>query len=363
MRADTLITPVILCGGSGKRLWPLSRAASPKQFLPLAGSETLLQSTALRVARRAGFGPMIVVAGDEHRSLVAEQLGELEIAPPRIVLEPVGRNTAPAAAVAAILATAVDPAALLLLMPADHVIGDNDAFLSAIDAGVEAARAGEFVLFGIHPDRPATGYGYIEFGERLDGPHPVHRVRRFVEKPPRPLAEQYLASGNFAWNSGIFLLPAGAFLAEMERLAPDVLAVARKAVKDATVDADFLRLDPTSFGTAPSISIDHAVFEKTDRAVVVRADMKWSDIGSWSALWDIAAKDAAGNVALGAVIAEKTSNSYLRTDGPLVATIGLANVIVIATGNIVLIADRAHDQEVKQMAERIEKELAEQQVR
>lgn len=353
-----LIAPVILSGGAGKRLWPLSQDACPKQFLPLTESRTLLQATALRTAARAEFAPIAVIANHDHRFLVAEQLREVGLEDARIVLEPIGRNTAPAVAVAAILAAQTDPAALMLVMPADHVIGETDAFLAAIAAAAAAARAGEFVLFGVRPDHPATGYGYIEVGEALNPGEPVHRVRRFVEKPPRPTAELYLAAGNFVWNSGIFLLPARDFLQEMERLAPEVFAAARTAVDRAVADVDFLRLDAAAFAAAPAISIDHAIFEKTDRAAVVRVDMGWTDIGSWSAVWDIAPKDAAENVMLGAVIAEKTSGSYLRSEGPLVVSIGMKNVIVIATPDAILIVDKAHDQEVKRIVERIEAQAA-----
>ena len=349
-----LITPVILSGGAGKRLWPLSQDACPKQFLPLTESRTLLQATASRTAGRAEFGPVTVIANNEHRFLVAEQLRELGIKGSRIVLEPMGRNTAPAAAVAAILAARIDPAALVLLMPADHIVGDVDAFLAAIDAGAKVARDGEFVLFGVRPDHPATGYGYIEVGAALDPLGRAHRVQRFIEKPPLASAETYLAAGNFVWNSGIFLLPARGFLQEMERLAPEVYAAARAAIDRAVPDMDFLRLDPVTFGAAPAISVDHAIFEKTDRAAVIQVDMKWTDIGCWSAIWDIAPKDAAGNVTLGNVLAEKTSNSYLRSEGPLIASIGMKDVIVIATRDAILVVDKTHDQEVKQMVERIE---------
>ncbi len=356
MRSNTPIVPVILSGGSGKRLWPLSQFACPKQFLRLTESRTLFQATALRTGGRPAFGPTIVIANNDHRFLVAEQLRELGIEPHRIALEPVGRNTAAAAAVAALLAIQLYPDALLLLMPADHVIGDTAAFIDAIDAGTECASEGEFVLFGARPDRAATGYGYIEVGAKRDAAGRVQRVRRFVEKPPRSTAELYLAAGNFVWNSGIFLLPAGGFLREMERLQPKVYAAAREAMERAVPDEDFLRLDPTAFAAAPAISIDRAIFEKTDRAVVVQVEMKWADIGSWSAIWEIAPKDAAGNVMVGTVLAETTSSSYLRSEGPVVATIGMKDVIVIATPEAVLVVDKAYDQEVKRIVERIEEQ-------
>ena len=354
IRSDKLIIPALLCGGSGTRLWPLSQAAVPKQFLSLVEDRTLLQATALRTAGRPDFGPMLVLANSAHRFLVAEQLRELGIEQLRVVLEPAVRNTAAAAAVAAMLAVEIDPDALVLLMPTDHVIGDADAFLAAIDAGAPSARKGELVLFGVRPDRPATGYGYIEIGEALDPPQGrVHRVGRFIEKPSPSQAEDYLAAKNFLWNSGIFLLPAHGFLQEMQRLAPEVLAAAEEAVRRGVPDADFLRLDPAAFAAAPAISIDHAIFEKTGRAVVVSVDMKWTDIGSWSAVWDFASKDAAGNVTVGAVHAEKTSSSYLRSEGPRLVSIGMKNVIIVATPEAVLVVDKAHDQEVKGVVARI----------
>ena len=333
------ITPVILCGGAGKRLWPLSREASPKQFLALAESRTLLQSTALRTSGRAGFGELIVIAHADHRFLVAEQLRPLGIGPYRIVLEPTGRNTAPAATVGALLAAAADPDGLMLLMPADHVIGDVAAFHDAIEAGARLARQGQFVLFGITPDHAATGYGYIEAGEPLEGGR-VRRVTRFVEKPDRPTAENYLEAGNFVWNSGIFLLPAAGFLREVARLAPDILAAAEHAVAAAAADPDYTRLDQEAFAASPSISVDYAIFEKTDRAAVVPVDMNWTDIGSWLALWDFMPKDAAGNVISGPVMVEKTSNAYIRSEGPFVATIGMDDVIVVATEDTVLVVEQ-----------------------
>jgi mannose-1-phosphate guanylyltransferase/mannose-6-phosphate isomerase len=352
-RHTFLIRPVILSGGFGKRLWPLSQGLLPKQLVRFSKGQTLLQSTVMRTLNRPGFAPAMVIANAEHRFSVAEQLREIGLSQMEVVLEPLGRNTAPAAAVAAILAIGADPAALVLLMPADHVIGDAEAFFAAVEAGVPAARSGGLVTFGIRPDRPATGYGYIEIGGELGRVGGAHRVERFVEKPPPALAERFVETGSFVWNSGIFLFQARDLLAEMDRFAPEVSAAARHAVLRAVRDTDFLRLDPAAFSASPSISIDHAVFENTDRAAVVQVDMAWSDIGSWSAMWDIAPKDEAGNVAIGTAFAERSTNCYLRSEGPVVACVGLDDVIVVATPDAVLVVSKSHDQDVKRVAERL----------
>lgn len=345
------IRPVLLSGGSGSRLWPLSRESYPKQFLPLSEEMTLLQRAALRTADPAQFAPLTVIANADHRFLIAEQIRAVDLDLPRIVLEPVGRNTAPAAAVAALLIHAQEPDALMLLMPADHVIGDTDAFLDAIERGRMAAKAGAFVLFGVQPDALATGYGYIKRGAVMAGIPDVHRVEAFVEKPDADTARRYLVSGDYLWNSGIFLLPVGPFLDELASLAPEVLEAARAAIGKAVTDMDFLRLDPDAFARSPSISLDYAVMEKTGRAAVVSAAMQWTDVGSWSALWDIGEKDAAGNVLAGDVVAQDARNSYLRSDGPLVAALGVNDLIVVATPDAVLVMRRDRDQEVKQLVD------------
>lgn len=343
------IAPVILAGGSGTRLWPLSHESLPKQFLALTESRTLLQATALRTAGQPDFCDPIVVANMEHRFRAADQLLEVGVRARSLVVEPFGRNTGPAATVAAMILADSDPDALMLLMPSDHVIGNPDAFLSAIWTGAEAARDGNFVLFGTKPSYAATAYGYIEIGERLADN--VHRVRRFVEKPAPAAAEQFVATGRFFWNSGIFLLPVRAFLAEIQRLAPDVASAARTAFESAVVDADFTRLDADAFGAAPSTSIDHAVFEKTERAVVIPVEMGWQDIGSWSSIWQAAGKDDAGNVLVGNVVADRTSNSYLRTDGPRLAVLGVDDMVVVATSDAVLVVRLDCDQDIRRVAD------------
>jgi mannose-1-phosphate guanylyltransferase/mannose-1-phosphate guanylyltransferase/mannose-6-phosphate isomerase len=345
------IFPVILSGGSGSRLWPLSRESYPKQLLPLAGPKSMLQETALRVADPARFHPVTVVANAEHRFVIAEQLREIGQEAPTLVLEPVARNTAPAVAAAALIAQARDPQALILIMPADHAVPDKAGFLAAVETAAAAAQGGALALFGIQPDSPATGYGYIQAGAQLSPG--VLKVAAFVEKPDLATAEAYLADGGYSWNSGIFLLHAGAVLEELAVHAPEVLAAVREALGAATRDMDFLRLDPEAFAKSPSISIDYAVMEKTDRAVVVPSTFAWSDVGAWSALWGLAARDSAGNVQIGDTLAEDTRDSYLRSEGPLIATVGVENLIVVATPDAVLVADRRRDQDVKRVVERL----------
>lgn len=350
------IVPVLLSGGTGTRLWPLSREAYPKQLLPLAGQSTMLQQTALRTMDRASFAAPLVIANHEHRFIIAEQLRALGISDASLVLEPLGRNTAPAAAIAALIALKDDPEACLLIMPADHVIQDAEGFRAAVASGTRAARAGHFVLFGIRPTAPTTGYGYIRTGSDLAGSPGVKTVAGFFEKPNRETAERYLDSGEYLWNGGIFLLPAGAFIAEVERLAPEMLAHAREALAKSQRDFDFLRLDAESFGRCPSVSLDYAIMEKTDRAVVVPSDFGWTDVGSWSALWEIGTKDETGTVVVGDVTAEDVRSCYLRSDGPIVAALGVEDLIVIATPDVVLVTARGRDQDVKRLVERLKRE-------
>jgi mannose-1-phosphate guanylyltransferase/mannose-1-phosphate guanylyltransferase/mannose-6-phosphate isomerase len=347
-----LITPVLMSGGTGSRLWPLSREAYPKQLLPLLGQGSLLQETLRRVSGWQVFGAPLVVANAEHRFLIAEQLREMGCTDATIVLEPFGRNTCPAAAVAAILATRQDPDSLLLLMPADHSIGNVPEFQAAIAAGRAAAEQGSFVLFGITPTAPATGYGYIHCGDTLEDPR-ILQVLGFKEKPDAGTAEAYVDSGAYAWNSGIFLLPARQFLDELKRLEPQLLLACVQAVDKAVTDLDFLRLDPASFQQVPDISIDYAVMEKTPHAVVVPVDCAWSDIGAWSALWELAAKDQDGTVSLGDVVALDSRNSYIRSDGPLVAAIGIDDLIVVATQDAILVAPKNRDQDVKKLVDQL----------
>ena len=347
----TTITPVILSGGSGTRLWPLSRTLYPKQLLALASERSMLQETAARVSDGARFAPPLVVCNDAHRFIVAEQLRAIGTSPGPILLEPQGRNTAPAIAAAAIVACETDPEAVILVLPSDHVIEKSDTFLTAVETAAKAAASGALVTFGITPSGPETGFGYIERGNAFDGVDGAFRVARFVEKPDRETAEGYLAAGTYAWNSGMFLFGAARYLAELERLEPEMVAACRAAVDTGQRDPDFVRLDGDEFGKARSVSIDYAVMEHTQDAAIVPADIGWNDVGAWSALWDIGDKDAAGNVTQGDVVAEATTGSYLRTDGPMIAAVGVEDMVVVATDDAVMVAPKARAQEVKRITD------------
>src|SRR6266852_2058786 len=292
------IHPVILSGGSGTRLWPMSRAHYPKQLLPLLSSRSLLQEAALRVGDGARFAPPVIVANDEHRFIVAEHLRLAGIAPQAIVLEPVGRNTAPAVCVAALTLVARERDALMLVLPSDHAISDVPAFVAAADRAAAAAHAGRLVTFGITADRPDTGYGYIKRGAAIAGMDGAYELAAFVEKPDRAHAEAYLAAGDYCWNSGIFLFPAALFLSELEERHPAMVAACRRALDQGKRDLDFLRLDKSAFAAAENNSVDYAVMEHTRHAAVIPVDMGWSDVGTWDAPWQIGAKDGAGNAVL-----------------------------------------------------------------
>ncbi len=333
------IHPVILSGGSGTRLWPLSRAAHPKQFLKLVTDRSLLQETAARNLADVGFAAPLVVCNQDHRFLVADQLGELGVKPQVILLEPLARNTGPAITAAALWLQARDPDALMLVQPSDHVIDTPADFHRAVMRGLPAAQAGRLVTFGIKPVRPDTGYGYIQGSDPLDGiDDGVLGVDRFVEKPDRDTAQRFLDSGTFYWNSGIFLLSVRTYLDELAQINAAMLDACRAAVADGRDETGSLRLDAGHFGRAPALSIDHAVMEHTERAAVVPVDMAWSDVGSWSALQGVASADAEGNVVQGDVIHQGVKNCYLRSEGRLVAAIGLENVTVVATDDAVLVA-------------------------
>jgi mannose-1-phosphate guanylyltransferase / mannose-6-phosphate isomerase len=333
------IHPVILSGGAGTRLWPLSRASYPKQLLKLSSQRTMLQDTVARGLIDVGFAAPLLVCNEEHRFLVDDQLQQIGIKPQAILLEPTARNTGPAIAAAALWLLSRDPDALMLVQPSDHVIASPADFHRAVMRGVAAAQEGRLVTFGIKPVRPDTGYGYIQSGEALSGGDGVFGVDRFVEKPDRETAQRFVDSGAFFWNSGIFLLSARAYLGELSRINPTMLDACERAVRDGQEDLAFFRLSAEPFGEAPSLSIDHAVMEHTSRAAVVPVDMAWSDVGSWPALRDIATADGDGNVLQGDVLAERMTNSYIRSEGRLVAAVGLDNVVVVATDDAVLVAD------------------------
>ncbi|HYD31457.1 MAG TPA: mannose-1-phosphate guanylyltransferase/mannose-6-phosphate isomerase [Azospirillaceae bacterium] len=351
--ATRRIVPLILSGGAGSRLWPLSREHYPKQLLNLCSERSMIQDTARRVGNGARFAPPLVICNQEHRFIIAEQLRQIGINPGAIVLEPIGRNTAAAVAVAAVMAVEEDPDSLLLVLPADHLIRDTQAFLSAVEPAAAAAAQGCLVTFGITPTAPETGYGYIRRGAAAPGLAGVFKVDRFVEKPKRDVAEKYLAEGSYSWNSGMFLFPAGKFLSELERFEPAVLAAVRQAIADGRRDLDFLRLDENAFAASPGISVDYAVMERTDSAVVIPCEMGWTDVGAWSALWDVADKDTDGNVCLGDVMMEDAGNCYVRTEGPLTAVVGLDDAVVVVTDDAVLVAARDKVQDVKTVVERL----------
>ena len=342
--------PVILSGGSGTRLWPMSRSALPKQLLPLAGDRTMVQETLLRLAGVAEIGAPLGVCNNDHRFLIAEQMREIGVNPMGIFLEPVGRNTAPAAAVAALHLMKQDPEAVMLLLPADHLIRDVAAFHATISAGLKAVEAGHLVTFGIVPNAPETGYGYIRRGEAL-GSGDAHRVASFVEKPSREKAEAYLASGDYFWNSGMFLFRCSQFVEELRRYRPEILAACEAALSTGARDLDFCRLGKAEFEACPSDSIDYAVMERTDRAAVVPADIGWNDIGAWSALWDVGEKDDTGNVRRGDVYLDGVKDSLVRAESRMVAAIGVDNLVIVETPDAVLVATRERAQDVKKVVD------------
>ena len=347
-----MIYPVILSGGVGSRLWPISRSLYPKQLLPLVSDLPMILETALRVRDGARFAAPIIVSNDEHRFIIAQQMRDAGIAPLAHILEPQGRNTAPAAAAAAAFVQAQDPKGILLILPADHHISNTRAFLDAIAKGAMLAGQGHLVTFGVLPSGPETGYGYIKRGQAIEGTG-AFAVERFVEKPDLETAKSYLAEGGYDWNAGIFMFRADKILDEMRKHCPEIAARASEAVVKGVRDLDFLRLDAEAFGASPSNSIDYAVMEHAANVAVVPADMGWSDIGSWSALWEIGGKDESGNVVSGDVLTTDTKNSYIRAENGLVATVGVENLIIVETGDVMLVASRDRVQEVKAIVDRL----------
>ncbi|NUO77355.1 MAG: mannose-1-phosphate guanylyltransferase/mannose-6-phosphate isomerase [Lysobacter sp.] len=347
-----MLHPVILSGGSGTRLWPLSRQNQPKQFLSLIGDHSLFQETVLRASKLPQAQAPITVCADDHRFMVGEQLQAIGVRSGGILLEPVARSTAPAIAAAALHALAGDAEALLLVMPADHLIDDEAAFRDAVAAAVRLGREDWLVAFGIRPDYAETGYGYILRGDALgaDG----YRIQRFVEKPDQATAERYLAEGTYAWNSGMFLFRARSYLDELARLAPAIHAAAQAAFDSAGTDLDFLRLGQEAFAASPSDSIDYAVMEKTDRAAVVPVSCGWSDIGSWSSLWSVAERDADGNRHEGDVISVDTRDSLVRaSDRRMIATLGVEDLVIVDTADATLVARKDRVQDVKVIVDRL----------
>ncbi len=347
--------PVVLAGGVGSRLWPLSRELYPKQLLSLVGEATMLQATVERLEGIQGCAAPILVAGDEHRFLVAEQLRGASLPPQAILLEPEGKNTAPAVAVAALLARADGDDPLLLVLPADHIINDVPAFHTAIGIALAQADTGSLVTFGIRPDHPETGYGYIHQGAAADADG-AHQVAEFVEKPDLATAQRFMDSGDYLWNSGMFAFRASAYLEELKAHAPEILTAAEAAVNGATRDLDFTRLDAAAFAECPSESIDYAVMEHTKKAAVVPVSMEWNDLGSWRAVWETNHPDQDGNVLVGDVIAEDVTGSYIRSEHRLVTAVGLKDLVVIETGDGIMVAPKDRSQDVKSLVKRLQRD-------
>lgn len=344
-----MLVPVILSGGSGSRLWPLSRQEYPKHLIDLVGVGTLVQQTVQRLAGLETESPLLV-CNHLHRFLIAEQMQEIKVKPSAIVLEPCARNTAPAIAIAALM---LNPDDLMLVLPADHLIQNEPAFSEAVKNAIPLAEAGNLVTFGIKPTSPHTGYGYIERGQ-ADGDG--FKVKRFVEKPDLKTAEAYIAQGDFDWNAGMFLFKAGEYLAALKSFEPQILSACQQANASASIDLDFIRLDEKVFAQAPDISIDYAVMERTDKAVVVPMDAGWSDVGSWDALYDVSDKDADGNILIGDVLTENVKNSYIRSQHHLVAAVGLENQLIIDTPDAVLVSPISESQSVKKIVEQLKKQ-------
>ena len=354
-----MIVPVILCGGSGTRLWPMSRELYPKQLLPLVGDRTLLYQTMARLEGVPQVSDPILVCNEEHRFMVAEQVRQWGRAAREIMLEPIGRNTAPAAAVSALKALEDGQDPILLVLPADHVIKNVQSFQKAVQSGIAPAEDGGLMTFGIIPEKPETGYGYIKIASswnELDAQNPeVQPVLKFVEKPDAATAEEYLHSGRYLWNSGMFMFKASSFLQELESYAPEMLQQCRSAVEQGSQDMDFFRLQKEAFAACPKDSIDYAVMERTSRSMVLPLDAGWSDVGSWSALWEIDERDASGNVCRGDVLTQEVSDSYLYANERLIAGVGLKDLVVVETKDAVLVADKNRVQEVKSVVEELKR--------
>lgn len=382
-KSDRKIVPVILSGGSGTRLWPLSRELYPKQLLPLVDEKTMLQNTVVRLKGMAGMAPPLIICNESHRFMVAEQLRLIQVKPSAVMLEPIGRNTAPAVAIAALQAMKGGADPVLLVLPADHVIKNVPAFCSVVAEGAGRAGSGSLITFGITPDKPETGYGYIKKGKQIKNNMKAEgkakgkglrakgedrliahtssivdafTVACFEEKPDLAKAKKFVASGTYLWNSGMFMFRASRYLDELRKFAPDILSACRKTFRGAVRDLDFTRLDHASFAACRSDSIDYAVMEKTASAVVIPLDAGWNDIGSWSALWEVLEKDRDGNAISGDVILQDVSNSFVHAASRLVAAVGVKDSIIIETADAVLVADRDKAQYVKNIVSRLKAE-------
>ncbi|MBL8882844.1 MAG: mannose-1-phosphate guanylyltransferase/mannose-6-phosphate isomerase [Hyphomicrobium sp.] len=352
------IFPVILSGGSGTRLWPLSRAMYPKQFIRFFDGQnaSFLGATLQRLKADAGFAPPILLCNNDHRFLVQEEVERAGIQPRAIILEPIARNTAPAIAVAALAALRENPGAVLAVMPSDHVVQDEARFVEGIRRAAKVASTGRLVLFGIKPSEAHTGYGYIRQGAPLEGFNGgAYAVEAFYEKPDKETAQRYLASGDYFWNSGIFVLNARTYLEEIARLEPQILEAARGALARASDDLGFVRLDKASFAASPNISIDYAVMEKTTSAAMLPLDVGWNDVGSWTSLWEIAPRDDKGNYIHGEAVLEDTAGCYVHTEKSIVSTIGLKDLVIVDTPDALLVADKSRTQDVSKIVQRLKK--------
>lgn len=347
-----MLLPVVMAGGSGSRLWPLSRQQHPKQFLNLHGDTTLFQQALSRLEGLKQSSP-IIICNEEHRFLVAEQVRQLAIENAEIILEPIGRNTAPAIALAALQAITKGDDPVLLVLAADHYIEDNESFLTTVESAELLALQGKLVTFGVVPTKPETGYGYIQRGKSLIN---GYEVNCFVEKPNLETAQTYLDTNEYYWNSGMFMFKASVFLKALETFRPDIFLACQKAMSSAKKDLDFIRIDTDAFNSCPSESIDYAVMEKTQDAVVVPLDAGWSDVGSWSALWEVGTKDTQGNVSKGDILSINTKNSFIYADHKLVTTVGIDSLVVVETKDAVLIADRNSVQDVKKVVDCIKQD-------
>ena len=346
------IVPVIISGGIGSRLWPLSRARTPKQLLPLVGERTMIQDTALRVSDEDRFDSPVIICGIDHFAGIAGQMREAGISPDAVVLEPFGRNTAPAAAVAALIVGRDDPDRVILLLPSDQFVGRQSAFLDAIDRARQAAAAGYLSVFGVSPNRPETGFGYIRQGDALPDLDGVYSVTDFAEKPDRRTAARYIADGRYLWNSGMSVFSAFGLIREMELSCPKILAAARMAIDRSVREAEAVHLDREAFEACPSDSLDYAVMERTERAAVVPADFGWNDVGTWSAIWDVSEKDTDGNVVGGDAVLVDTKDSIVLGNGErLVGAVGVRDLVIVGTRDAVLVADRERSDEVKRLVE------------
>ena len=349
-----MIFPVILSGGSGTRLWPLSRSGYPKQFLPLLGKESLFQLTLERLINLPNCATPRIICNEEHRFIIAEQARELGMKPSSILLEPLARNTAPAATLAALQMLSEGKSdGLMLILPSDHVIANPDAFYEAVNAATIPASHGYLVTFGIVPTHPETGYGYIKSATKLT--EQSFNVARFVEKPDLAAAKSYLASGNYFWNSGMFLIKASIYIEEVSKHSPAILEACKAALQQTQSDLDFCRIDAKAFANCPSDSIDYAIMEKTERAALVPLDANWNDVGAWPAVWEVLKRDSNGNAHQGDVFIESSQNSYVHADHRLVSLLGVEDLMVIETSDAVLVAHKNHAQDVKKIVERLKK--------